>query len=276
MILKKFLKTGQATLEYFILLALVAGITLVSVNTFLPKLRETLQGTGQGGYSKKVADRIIGAAGDISSILVPPIPIPPPINIPNEPALQPMPPHGGVPASDPIKKKLFVNCPGLIYYQGGIQSGGDPRLKKPIELKPGEGAIIQYNSDYATQGDFSNKLWQILMSDVGKSASDFDLLVKYSGEDCEHGAPTMEDYNTINNDPNFENGTNGFYISNGSGENENVQVALSGVSTGCIFVMIVNAGEKEDKINLEIKEFITDDEGNRVSNPDTGKCFKKN
>ncbi len=70
MILKKSLKTkhklisGQAALEYFILFSAMLAIGLVSVSTFLPKLRETIQGNEtQQGYSKAVADKIINADG---------------------------------------------------------------------------------------------------------------------------------------------------------------------------------------------------------------------
>jgi putative endonuclease len=46
--LKRFLSlTGQASLEYFILFAIIAGITILSFSTFLPKVWESIQGVKQ-------------------------------------------------------------------------------------------------------------------------------------------------------------------------------------------------------------------------------------
>lgn len=58
---KKCLKTGQASLEYFILFSIVAGLSLLSLSSFYPKVREAIQGseTKEGFFqivNKRIAD----------------------------------------------------------------------------------------------------------------------------------------------------------------------------------------------------------------------------
>lgn len=55
-------KTGQASLEYFILLTAIVMITLISQSTFLSGLREKIQGSG--GFFSNAAGRIIEADKD--------------------------------------------------------------------------------------------------------------------------------------------------------------------------------------------------------------------
>lgn len=60
MSLEKRLKTkGQAALEYFILFAIIAGITLLSLTTFLPAVKNSAETVFQKG-----ADAIINEAPD--------------------------------------------------------------------------------------------------------------------------------------------------------------------------------------------------------------------
>lgn len=40
---------GQTTLEYFILFSIIVILTLMSFNTFIPKLKKTLQGDSRTG-----------------------------------------------------------------------------------------------------------------------------------------------------------------------------------------------------------------------------------
>jgi len=55
----KFL-TGQASLEYFILLAVIVAITILAGNTFLANLSATIQGTSTTkGVFQRAVDRII-------------------------------------------------------------------------------------------------------------------------------------------------------------------------------------------------------------------------
>jgi len=68
MILKKSLKmkhkflTGQAVLEYFIIFAAIGILGLISVSTFLPKMRVAIQGSAtQDGYFQNAVNRIINA-----------------------------------------------------------------------------------------------------------------------------------------------------------------------------------------------------------------------
>jgi hypothetical protein len=68
MILKKSLRIktkmlkGQAVLEYFILLAIICTFGLISVSTFLPRVRRAIQGTSPtDGYFQKAADQITRA-----------------------------------------------------------------------------------------------------------------------------------------------------------------------------------------------------------------------
>ena len=61
--LKKSLKSqGQAALEYFILLAIIMGLSLISLSSFFPKVRDAVQGSqAEEGYFQKATDRIIYA-----------------------------------------------------------------------------------------------------------------------------------------------------------------------------------------------------------------------
>lgn len=282
-ILKKSLIRGQATLEYFILLALMLGIALVSTSSFLPKMRGIIQGDNtQVGYSKQVANKIINPNDLINSpIDLPPAPTPIPDDIPVTPPSDPVIP----PEIPPVVVNfptLEIDCPGLVYYNDKM-AGGDAHLNGPLQLASGDGTIIKYNSSFLTTEEMPNKLWQIKMMDLKPSdgSSDLDILVKYGGDNCEYGPPTKEDYERIKNDPDFEDGTNGFYASNmtpGSGSNKTVQVHLNMPpgSSGCIYVMIVNAGtnKKKDKVGVEIEEAITN-KNSAIYNPYANTCFKK-
>lgn len=57
MSLKKNLKIGQASLEYFIVFAIVAVITILSFSSFLPEVRKAILGAnnttaGEGLFQK--------------------------------------------------------------------------------------------------------------------------------------------------------------------------------------------------------------------------------
>lgn len=57
MTLKKFLKIltsekSQVSLEYFILFAIIAGLTLISVSTFLPQARTSAYNLFQNAVSR--------------------------------------------------------------------------------------------------------------------------------------------------------------------------------------------------------------------------------
>ena len=55
-------RKGQAALEYFIIFAAIGILGLISVSTFLPRMREAIQGSAtQDGYFQNAADRIIKA-----------------------------------------------------------------------------------------------------------------------------------------------------------------------------------------------------------------------
>lgn len=57
--LKKNLKLGQASLEYFILLAVIVAITILAGNTFLANLSATIQGTSTTtGVFQRAVERI--------------------------------------------------------------------------------------------------------------------------------------------------------------------------------------------------------------------------
>ncbi|MFH1397219.1 MAG: hypothetical protein ABIH27_01540 [Candidatus Omnitrophota bacterium] len=51
---------GQAAFEYFMIFALVVGLTLLSVSNFLPQIREALSSSsGSDGFFQNVAKGII-------------------------------------------------------------------------------------------------------------------------------------------------------------------------------------------------------------------------
>ena len=51
--------TGQASLEYFILFAIIACLTILSFSSFLPKVKEAIQGTSsKEGFFQKAAKGI--------------------------------------------------------------------------------------------------------------------------------------------------------------------------------------------------------------------------
>jgi len=53
------LLTGQASLEYFILFAIIAVLTILSFSSFLPKVKEAIQGTSsKEGFFQKAAKGI--------------------------------------------------------------------------------------------------------------------------------------------------------------------------------------------------------------------------
>ncbi len=56
MSLKKNLEKGQASLEYFILFAVIAILTLVSLSTFYPQVKNIIQ--GEQGFFQRAAGRI--------------------------------------------------------------------------------------------------------------------------------------------------------------------------------------------------------------------------
>lgn len=61
MSLKKYLKTkiGQSTLEYFILFSIIAGLSLLSITTFYPRVRAAIQGTEtERGFFQIAVQRI--------------------------------------------------------------------------------------------------------------------------------------------------------------------------------------------------------------------------
>jgi len=59
MSLKNNLRIGQASLEYFIIFAVIAGLTLISAGTFLPQVRDAAE-----GLFKKAAGRIVNAGSN--------------------------------------------------------------------------------------------------------------------------------------------------------------------------------------------------------------------
>lgn len=50
------LKKGQAALEYFIIFTIIAVLTILSFSTFLPKVKEAIQGSG--GFFQNAARQI--------------------------------------------------------------------------------------------------------------------------------------------------------------------------------------------------------------------------
>ncbi|MCX5695856.1 MAG: hypothetical protein NTW18_04225 [Candidatus Omnitrophica bacterium] len=51
--------TGQAAVEYFILFAIIACLTILSFSTFLPKVKEAIQGSSEKeGLFQKAATQI--------------------------------------------------------------------------------------------------------------------------------------------------------------------------------------------------------------------------
>jgi Flp pilus assembly pilin Flp len=53
------LKKAQAAVEYFIIFAIIAVLTILSFSTFLPKVKEALQGSSaKEGFFQKAATRI--------------------------------------------------------------------------------------------------------------------------------------------------------------------------------------------------------------------------
>lgn len=62
MILKKFLERGQAVFEYFLIFTGIIAFTLLSLSTFFPRIRDTVQGTSSTiGYAQKAFNAIITA-----------------------------------------------------------------------------------------------------------------------------------------------------------------------------------------------------------------------
>jgi len=54
-----FYQAAQASLEYFILFALIAVLTILSFSSFLPKVKEAIQGSSQKeGFFQKAATEI--------------------------------------------------------------------------------------------------------------------------------------------------------------------------------------------------------------------------
>ncbi len=52
-------KKGQAAIEYFILFTIIAVITILSFSTFLPKVKEAIQGSNESaGFFQKAAQQI--------------------------------------------------------------------------------------------------------------------------------------------------------------------------------------------------------------------------
>ncbi|MDD2679211.1 MAG: hypothetical protein PHO03_00195 [Candidatus Omnitrophica bacterium] len=50
---------GQASLEYFIIFAIIAVLTILSFSTFLPKVKEAIQGSSaKTGFFQKAATAI--------------------------------------------------------------------------------------------------------------------------------------------------------------------------------------------------------------------------
>jgi len=59
LLLKHKFLTGQASLEYFILLAVIVAITILAGNTFIANLSATIQGTSTTkGVFQRAAERI--------------------------------------------------------------------------------------------------------------------------------------------------------------------------------------------------------------------------
>jgi Flp pilus assembly pilin Flp len=53
------LKKGQAALEYFIIFAIIAVLTILSFSTFLPKVKEAIQGSDtKKGFFQNAARQI--------------------------------------------------------------------------------------------------------------------------------------------------------------------------------------------------------------------------
>ncbi|MCX5703994.1 MAG: hypothetical protein NT066_05865 [Candidatus Omnitrophica bacterium] len=62
MSLKKSLKTGQVSLEYFILFSIVAGLSFLSISTFYPRVRQAIQGSEtETGFFQGAVQRIADA-----------------------------------------------------------------------------------------------------------------------------------------------------------------------------------------------------------------------
>jgi hypothetical protein len=64
MVLKKHSKiSGQAIMEYFLIFGMVIALTLVASSSFIPMIRESLQGSG--GYVD-MASRRLGVGAPVS------------------------------------------------------------------------------------------------------------------------------------------------------------------------------------------------------------------
>ena len=56
---KKSFKRGQAALEYFILFSMIAMLTILSLSTLHPKVKESLQGAaGRDGFFQVAFERL--------------------------------------------------------------------------------------------------------------------------------------------------------------------------------------------------------------------------
>ena len=72
-------RKAQASLEYFIIFAVIAGLTLISAGTFLPQVRDAAE-----GLFKRAAGRILNPGSTPSTPSEPPsTPNPPPVIPPN-------------------------------------------------------------------------------------------------------------------------------------------------------------------------------------------------
>jgi|GEM_PF-2106188 len=61
---KKYLKIkiGQSTLEYFILFSIIAGLSILSLSSFYPKVRAAIQGTEEQEGLFQIAFKRLGDA----------------------------------------------------------------------------------------------------------------------------------------------------------------------------------------------------------------------
>ena len=128
------MKKAQASLEYFIIFAVIAGLTLISAGTFLPQVRDSSQ-----ELFKRAAGRIIGSPS----------------------APQPSPPQVG--DYDEVFNKLIYGTAAYGIESESLSAGQVKRYCIPIdEISQGQDLerldIDTYSLGYIRGGDISIKL----------------------------------------------------------------------------------------------------------------------
>jgi len=129
-LLKYRFLTGQASLEYFIIFAVIAGLTLISAATFLPRVREAAE-----DLFNKAAGRIVGQGTPVTSIPPQP-PLQPPISNPI-----PIPPNAQ-PLNLDFRYPGFNFQPGETYFVISVTNPHIKRIRGQILGLTGETDVI--------------------------------------------------------------------------------------------------------------------------------------